>query len=470
MWEYGLLHFSLLFGFIYSFGFVYGLIMLVGFVIAVDFILDKLGYVRLPFIDLLMCFDSEGYRLTLAGFFEIEKIKFEEFEQMIYERVILHIRKLSQVRENICGIYLWRDIDKEVARKQIKRWTKKLSNEKEVIQYWSEIANGLMPLDKPLWEFFIVEDYTNDTSVVMARFHHSFTDGVGFVSLMSWLNDNKYWIKNTKLIPKPSIIQNILLTLLFPYFLFKMLSNSRNISSDENAAKIRKMNKEDSYVDLFASKTFEFESIRKCYKRFSNTTFNDYLLGVVSKCLHKWFKESGIDNAQKMKILIPINLRSFPSWIEELILDNWLITFSHSLPISDNLEDNIKESKSYLKKYFKIEQFLAVNIAGKIFKNLPNWILKKFIYDEALSGLDLWFSNLPYSSEPMYILSKKQLSLYPFTNMFKGINLMLVALTYQGQLRFTLMGRRGMALDPKRFIKIVEDTITEEISMNSKAN
>ena len=157
-----------------------------------------------------------------------------------------------------------------------------------------------MPLDKPLWEFYVLEDYTQDTSAVLARFHHSFTDGVGFVSLMSWLNDNKYWIRNTKLIPKLSLIQNILLTLAFPYFLYKMFSDSKKISTDKNAAKIREMKKDgDKYVNLFASKTFEFESIRKCYKRFEKTTFNDYMLGIVSKCLHKWYIKNGVEGAEK---------------------------------------------------------------------------------------------------------------------------------------------------------------------------
>ena len=168
--------------------------------------------------------------------------------------------------------------------------------------------------------------------------------------------------------------------------------------------------------------------------------------------------------------MIPINLRSFPSWIDELVLDNCLITFNHSLPINNNLEVSINESKNYIKKYFRIEHALASDIAGGLFKNFPNWFLRKYILNEAIDGLDLCFSNLPYAADPMYILSKKQLSLYPFTNMFKNINLMLAAITYNGQLRFTLMGRKGMALDPQRFIDIIEETLTDEINTYAKTD
>ena len=99
MWEYGLLHVSLLWGFIYWFGALYGLILLVVFVKIAEYVMDKLGYVRLTFIDLLMWFDNEGYRHLLTGFFEIEKLKFEEFEKMFYERAIQTIRKFSQIRK-----------------------------------------------------------------------------------------------------------------------------------------------------------------------------------------------------------------------------------------------------------------------------------------------------------------------------------------------------------------------------------
>ena len=336
---------------------------------------------------------------------------------------------------------------------------------KEVLQYWSELINGNMSLDKPLWEFHVIEDYTKDTSMVLARFHHSFTDGIGFISLMSWLNDNKYNIKNTKVIPKLSLVQNILLTLAIPYYLYKVQSNSSSISTDIKAAKIQELKENgDSYVNLYASKTFDFESIKKWYKRFSNTTFNDYSLGIISTSLHKWFKESGVDGAEGLKMMFPINLRSLPTCIDELILDNWLTTFNYLIPITDNLEESIKESKARLKKTIKPEYVLASDKWGILFKNFPNQFLRKGIVEESLKNLDLSFSNLPYSSDPLYFLSKLQLSLCPFANMFKGLNWMLVGITYKGQLRFTMMARRSMVLDGQRFLSIIEQSLTDEIA------
>ena len=194
----------------------------------------------------------------------MEKVKFEDFEKMVYERGILNIRKLSQIRTYLCGVYYWKDIDREVARKQIIRCTKKLNNEQEVLQYVSEMLSQDMPVDKPLWEFHILEDYTKDTSIVIPKLHHSFTDGIGYISLMSCLTDNKYNVKNTKLVPKPSFLQNLLLYIGSPYFVYKLLFAAKKMKTDPQAAKIRELkDKGDMFVNLYASKLFDFESIKK---------------------------------------------------------------------------------------------------------------------------------------------------------------------------------------------------------------
>ena len=192
-------------------------------------------------MDHMMCFDNEGYRHLLTGYFEIEKIKFKDFEQMFYERAILNIRKFSQIRVNIWGVIWWKDGDRENARKQLMKEQRKLNNEGDVLKYCEELINGNMDLDKPLWEFHVFEDYSKDTSMVIARFHHWFTDGIGFISLMSWLNDNKYSIKNTKSIPKLSIFQSLLLILATPYFLYKFQNDSNKISTDSKAQKVREL-------------------------------------------------------------------------------------------------------------------------------------------------------------------------------------------------------------------------------------
>ena len=72
----------------------------------------------------------------------------------------------------------------------------------------------VFPEDKPLWEFQLYEDYTETTSMVFMKMHHSFTDGIGFVCLMSCLNDEQFKTKGPKIIKEPSFFQHIVLSII----------------------------------------------------------------------------------------------------------------------------------------------------------------------------------------------------------------------------------------------------------------
>jgi len=53
------------------------------------------------------------------------------------------------------------------------------------VKYINNLNNQHMHRDKPLWEMHFYENYTAETSILFMRMHHSFTDGVGYVSMMS---------------------------------------------------------------------------------------------------------------------------------------------------------------------------------------------------------------------------------------------------------------------------------------------
>ena len=101
IWRYGLLHFTLIFLFIYYFGILYGFLALAVFVVVADIVLDKLGYVRITFGDFLMWHEKEGCNHNIAGYNEIEKMSYEELLKIFKLKAIRNIRKLRQVRTTI---------------------------------------------------------------------------------------------------------------------------------------------------------------------------------------------------------------------------------------------------------------------------------------------------------------------------------------------------------------------------------
>ena len=198
---------------------------------------------------------------------------------MFYERAVLQLRKFSQIRVNLFGIYYWKDTNVELAKNQIINCKENLTNEKEVRDYLCDLVNTEMDFNKPLWEFYLVENYTPKTSMLFTRLHHSFTDGAGFVSLMSFMNDDKFIAKNTKSIPKHGIIMSIIQWLITPIFSIYVLLSTKSFKTDDNATKIREVNGEDDFKSKFLSADeIPFDSIRKCYKKHDGATFNDYVV------------------------------------------------------------------------------------------------------------------------------------------------------------------------------------------------
>ena len=52
----------------------------------------------------------------------------------------------------------------------------KLSSHEEILDYLVVLSNKNTDWTKPLWEFRVVENYTEDTSLILYKFHHSLMD------------------------------------------------------------------------------------------------------------------------------------------------------------------------------------------------------------------------------------------------------------------------------------------------------
>ena len=160
---------------------MYGILALISLVYICDYILKQYGYERLDAHDLVMVYENPGSHHNIVGYFEINKISIEELEQLIYSRGVSKIWKLSTVLVEFCEFYLWKEIDPEIARKQVFKTDIELKNDEDCMQYLNQMANQKMDFTKPLWEFRLVEDYADGKSVVFYKMHHCFMDGVGFV-------------------------------------------------------------------------------------------------------------------------------------------------------------------------------------------------------------------------------------------------------------------------------------------------
>ena len=347
MLEYRLMQISVLLILIYLFGLFYAIPMLFLVTVLSDRLLDSFGYTRVTYFDLLFSYDYMIKSFQVSGYMEIDKIDYEEFKDVFVVRALTKFRKLRRIIINKFGVQLWKDICIADAIDQIIKDETKLGSHEEVMEYLTQINDQKTDWTKPLWEFRVVENYTEDTSLLIYKFHHSLMDAVGFASLMSCVNDNQFASKLNKKFEQPPLMVH-LKAMVNAVKLFVNTLTSKVISfSDESAIKITETTTDDKYPNrFFVSKEYDFSKITKGYKQFPNMTFNDFMVCIFGKSLHQLYKEYGIEDAKQLGIFILINMRPLPTKYEEVYLDNYFITSPFGVPLSDDINSIFNSIKS----------------------------------------------------------------------------------------------------------------------------
>ena len=171
-------------------------------------VIDTFGYQFAVGQDIIHFFDSEKAIPNLVGYMEIKKIDFFQLASVnLYKKGIMNIRKLRQIPVNIFGFFLWKDIDSDQAIKQVSKIDDSFESENDVIAYWNKWAHEKIPYTRPQWEIKLIENYSEETSLLFIKCHHSLTDGMGILTLFAFLNDDSFCPKSIPDIKMPTLLQ-----------------------------------------------------------------------------------------------------------------------------------------------------------------------------------------------------------------------------------------------------------------------
>ena len=74
---------------------------------------------------------------------------------------------MRQIPINFFGFYLWKEVDIKLAREQVIKERKQFDTEESFFQYFQQIANQKMEITRPLFQFRLIENYINDSSMII---------------------------------------------------------------------------------------------------------------------------------------------------------------------------------------------------------------------------------------------------------------------------------------------------------------
>ena len=401
---------------IYQFGLIWGIPYLLFFVFLFDIIAPKFGYERITGCNLLVAYITQEYNNNVAFYMEIDKIDFETFEQKVYQRTISSILKMRQIPINFLGFYLWKEVDVKLAREQVKKDDRYFKDEASFLEYFQQIANQRMERTKPLFEFRLVENYTEDTSMIIFRCDHAFCDGISCSGLLSTLNDDQFSIPHKKVIPKFNFFKRLTLAVNTFFGSDDINKQKQAFKTDENTKRVLKKVRNDQIKTGYFVSDIEipYEAVRKYYKRYEGMTFNDFILAVVGKSLHQYCIAKGIKDPKSTKLTIPIGYKKLPTGYNNLSVDNYFSMIDVELPLTDSVKAAFKAMKPWLSYVLQPEKQKQMINFMHISPLIPRSVMWPQIETSSV-GTHFLVSNIPFSDRP-YMINGKQVRKLRFFN------------------------------------------------------
>lgn len=354
--------------------------------------------------------DLNKFNIVATFMFE-SKFNLNEFK----EKFLLRVKNIERLRSML-------------VKKNLDIWWKVLSYKEAInLLEFREIEVEINNLDEVQNHVFselkVFDDYENKLpyafivlknknkdigDVLLFKFDHYFTDGLGYISLLFGIADN-FNVADFPGMLKFNRWEKIKAYLLCPiYIALSFYRGAYELLSDQSPFKPKKMTGNFKYG---VSKRHSFSEISSYAKKCS-VTFNDLMISVVSNALNKYLEENkdkfGKYNVKTLLLQNTIGTRGFPKSHFELNLENDSTALACSVPlIKDifNLQE-IKEVSRNTKKYLKdFSMAYAVRLfLSTLLTYLPNSIFRYMIN---MANHDMVYTNLPGPKKPLFYSGNK---------------------------------------------------------------
>jgi len=299
--------------------------------------------------------------------------------------------------------------------------------------------------------------------MIFIKCHHSLTDGMGIITLFAFLNDESFCPKLIPDLKKPSLLQKLMVACYIPIALVIQYSVTIFYDRKKQNQIFHTPDGKNSGESIFMlSKTYDFNDLRKCYKKYEHVTFNNYIMGVVGKSLKEWYAKNGVQDPGDMIMSVPVNMKIFPKRVEDIDLNNGTSVVTIQVPLVDDLKDAIYKSKARFNKYFNLPTLMASLNLQAFFSYVPPGI-GRLVYSVVTKDIDFVLSNVSGAREPLYLCNKEIVSITVFLGLFSNVNMNVIINSYNQKVKVQITADRKMQMPPKEFMALVEENLDRNI-------
>lgn len=409
--------------------------------------------------DLIFMWSDHEDAHNMIGLLTLETFDPVAIREMLIERGIKQFRKLRSRLVYKFFDFWWEEVPVEEAVKRIQiidNFNYVIKNQQDLIGYTREELAVRFDLDRELpFVFKIVQspesapEYKN---MLIIKFDHCFTDGLGFISMITALADNY----DVKLFPQSmrkqkSWKKTIFAILLIPYYiLYICVRNFLILKSGRTPFKSSKPITGTAKTGL--SEAMDFLTYSKVSK-ILGITFNDLMMSVFAASIRKYCKEHFDRIPESVITMTPISDRKIPESLHDIRITNDATGIACNLNL---IQDPIKDCKIIHKEYANNVRSLPMVMAIKKLMDLLHryspFYLTKFIIKQASQNFDITFSNVAGPLQHLYYAGSRLTEMFPFFT--TGFTYAFIAIySYRGKFRLNITLDNALNLDPNLLLK-----------------
>ena len=426
------------------------------------------------------------------------KITRRDLIKQIGERLHLVPRYLQKVVPDpyLIGHPTWEtDADFDIKNHVLKVKQKKTLNEKDLIELAGELLTTVMDRAKPLWEFYIVEDYEGGRSAMISKVHHCMVDGISGVDILKIIFDITPEISPAP--PKPKTpkaekekprepLQQFFESLLggmqeginrLTDIQAGLTQLTATLTNPETAASLPHIsgvlpavlspapnlpfNGACSGVRQLAWSEFSFRDAREI-RAVLGGSVNDVVLTVLSETVARYCRFHDYPTAGKIvRFMVPASLRQKD---QEGALGN-LISI---LPVEVSLDiADLPQRFRYVNRTTAVMKSanLAVGLltVASLYTLLPAPLQAGLgaVADLPFPPFNMVATNVPGPQVPLYLAGHKMIAQYPYVPIGYGIGLGCAILSYNQTLYFGLSSDEQAMGDVGKFKDILEEVFAD---------
>ena len=392
-------------------------------------------------------------RVTILWSLEFSNFNTEKMENFIEEKFIKLIEKFRSKLIYKFGEYFWKEYPyNEEAFKQNIIIKEKHSKDK-ILEYINKETNKPINifLNYP-YQFHIIPLNEENKGILLIKYDHILTDGLGLISTLCLLSDNfdfNIYPTIIQRLKKPNWYQKIYLYLISVfYMIYLTISNSlyRIIKSPYKSNKKGNSNK----TLFYFGKEFKLKSFEN-YRKENKVSFNDIMMTSFSRAIKEEIKENEeYKNKKNLIINLPIGCTIAPKKLSEVSLYNQAIWILNDIPLV-NEKNDVKKISKINRKYFKSEKLFSLNLLSN-FQGLffPINILRNY-FESSTKKYDFVFSNIPGPNKKLIYNNMICDNILLYSTAGWGLPFVLI-LGYNGNFKSSICVNENCDLNPEKLI------------------